>query len=306
MPSETTADHIPLVTGFGSSVLDVLMRTKTITLYGKNAVSHQIIQIGGVIPTALVALSRLGIKTELFTIIGNDMLGTKLLSILTDEHVGVSKILQTPSMQTPLATVVLEGETRTIFYTTADFSKQFEPNLADSMPKEASYLLIDGHNCRMSHMFVARAHAGGTRVIMDMGTFREGLDGLISESDTIVVPGAFWKALSPREPKDIAKDFLTKGPSTVIVTMEDKGIFVATKEELFYQPSYHVTALDTNGAGDVFFGTLTYGLLQKWPMTKTTQFAAAAAALSCTKIGKIEKIPRSEEEVFAFINTHTA
>jgi sugar/nucleoside kinase (ribokinase family) len=158
----------------------------------------------------------------------------------------------------------------------------------------------------MSEDFVKRAHMHQTHVILDLGTPKEGLDGLIGEADTIIMPGAFWKSLAPREPKEIAKEYLLKGPSTVIVTMEDKGTFVATKDNLFYQPSYRVTALDTNGAGDVFFGILTYGLLKNWPPTKATQFAAAAAALSCTKIGKDEKIPRSEEEVFTFMKTHTA
>jgi sulfofructose kinase len=290
-----------MVAGFGSAVLDVLMRTEKITLYGKNPVSHQIIQMGGVIPTALIVLSRLGVRTELYTIIGDDMLGTKLCSILSQENVDSTHVVKSPTMTTPLATVILEKETRTIFYTTADFSKQFDQLLADSLSLNSDYLLIDGHNAPMSHAFIKKARLGNTKIIMDLGTPKDGLEGLIKEVDTIIVPGAYWKTLPQRDPKLVAKELLGNGPTTVIVTMEDKGIFVATKDDIFYQPSYHVTAQDTNGAGDVFFGTLIYGLLKNWTLPDTVKFAAAAAALSCTKIGKDAKISRSESAIRDFM-----
>jgi len=306
MPSEIISNQFPLVAGFGSSVLDILERTETIELYGKNPVSHQIMQMGGVIPTALIVLARLGVPTELHTVIGDDMLGNKLLSILTYEKVGTTNVIKNSSMVTPIATVILEKDTRTIFFTTEGFSKQFHPELAASLSKNASYLLIDGHNAPMSHAFIQQARLSNTKIILDLGTPKEGLDGLINEVDTIIVPGAYWKTLPEQDPKITAKNLLMEGPSTVIVTMENKGCFFATKDEIFYQPSYQVTAIDTNGAGDTFFGSLAYGLICQWPLTKTAQYAAAAAALSCTKIGKDEKIPRSENEVFDFINTHTA
>jgi sulfofructose kinase len=290
-----------MVTGFGSAVLDVLMTTDKIVLQGKNPVTHQMLQIGGVIPTALVVLTRLGIKTDLYSIIGDDMIGSTLLTILKNENVGVTHVIKNSSMMTPLATVVLMGDTRTIFYSTADFSKQSNQHLAQTLSRNTSYLLIDGHNNRMSHEFIKRAHLNDTKVILDLGTPKTGLDNLLREVDTIIVPKAFWSILPQKDPKAIAVHLLKRGPSTVIITMEDKGCFVASKDEMFHHPSYTVPAIDTNGAGDVFLGSLTYGFVNKWPLTKTVQFASGAAALSCTKIGKDEKIPRSENEVFEFI-----
>ncbi|OGG11477.1 hypothetical protein A2Z00_02945 [Candidatus Gottesmanbacteria bacterium RBG_13_45_10] len=288
------------VAGFGSAVVDVLMMTDEIILRGKNLVSHQIIQMGGVIPTALIVLSRLGIHTQLYTIIGNDMLGDNLLSILEKEGVDTNHIIKNPAMTTPFATVIIQKESRTIFYSTREFARQVHPEYATTLTPHAPFLLVDGHNSHMAQEFIRRAHAQKTQVLLDLGLPKPGLDQLIPIADTIIVPGAYWKTLKEKDPEHIAKDLLTRGPTTVVLTMEDRGCLVATKEVFFHQPSYRVTAVDTNGVGDVFFGAFTYGLANKWPINKTTQFATAAAALSCTKVGKDEKIPRSEKEVWDF------
>ena len=65
------------------------------------------------------------------------MIGQKLLDILEKEGVDTSAVVQNPSMATPLATVVLENETRTIFYTTTDFTKQ-----VNEKGKEASKVTL--------------------------------------------------------------------------------------------------------------------------------------------------------------------
>jgi sugar/nucleoside kinase (ribokinase family) len=87
--------------------------------------------------------------------------------------------------------------------------------------------------------------------------------------------------------------------------MEEKGCMVGTGETIFHKPSYKVTAADTNGTGDVFFGAFTYGLIRNWSLEKTAAFSCAAAARSCAIFGKEDKLPHSEAEVNEFIKTHT-
>jgi sulfofructose kinase len=304
-PTEPHQDHI-LVSGFGSTVVDILMMAgETITLQNKNPVFRQTIQIGGVIPTALVVLARLGIKTELHTLVGDDMLGTSIQSILSLEHVSIAHAVHMKAPM-PLACVIIHHDTgqRTSFYTTGEFATFRDPALVKSLNPKARYLMVDGHNTSMTHEFIQKAKAQQTKVLLDLGNPKDGLDSLIAEADAIIIPKAYWKTLKEGSPETIVRHFLTLGPTLVVLTMEEKGCIVGTKETLIYQPSYKVTAIDTNGAGDVFFGSFTYGLLRDWSLEKAAHFASAAAARSCGIFGKDQKIPRSEEEVYTFIKTH--
>jgi len=50
-------------------------------------------------------------------------------------------------------------------------------------------------------------------------------------------------------------------------------------------PALHVAAIDTLAAGDVFHGAFALGLAEGWPIEHNLRFAAAAAAIKCTRFG---------------------
>lgn len=298
----------PLVAGFGSVVADVLMLADAVSLGHKNHVSHQAIQVGGVVPTALIVLSRLGIATKLHTALGDDLFGDALLSIFQKENIGLGTIVREKKTETPLAFVVIHKKTghRTSFYTTGAFPNISREAFANALDSKTTHLLIDGHNNPVALDFVHVARQKEMKILLDLGNPKDGMDLLIRESHVVIAPQAYWSAVWPEQkPEAIIKNILASGPELVVLTMEEYGCFVGDKHSLFHQPSCTVQAVDTNGAGDVFFGAFTYGLLQNWPVQKVAEFACAAAAQSCTKIGKDQKIPHSETEIMDFMNTHT-
>lgn len=297
----------PLVAGFGSVVADVLMLADAVSLDHKNHVAHQAIQVGGVVPTALIVLSRLGIATQLYTTVGDDLFGDALQTLFKKENVGLGKIVRGEKTETPLAFVIIHKKTghRTSFYTTGAFPNISPVVFRDALDTRTTHLLIDGHNSTVALNFIRKARQQGTQVLLDLGNPKHGMEQLVEQSHVIIAPQAYWSIVWPnQQPETIIRHLLTTGPELVVLTKEEKGCFVGQKETVFHQPSFTVQAVDTNGAGDVFFGAFTYGILQNWPMQKTAEFACAAAAQSCTKIGKDQKIPRSETEVHDFMKAH--
>lgn len=295
-----------LVSGFGSVVVDVLMISNGFNINQKNLVAHQTIQVGGVIPTALITLSRLGVLTKIHTMIGNDLFGEVILSILRKEKVALGKIAKIKNRQTPLAFVVIHKKTghRTSFYTTGAFPNLSHSAFLSDLNPQTVYLLVDGHNNQATADLMEKANQKDIKVFLDLGSPKKDLTKLITKSYGIIVPQAYWKVVWPNQkPQQIIEKLTTFGPRLIVLTMEEKGCFVGQKDDIFYQPSFKVNALDTNGAGDIFFGTFIYGLLQNWPVRKTARFASAAAALSCTKIGKDEKIPRSQQDIINFMQS---
>ena len=297
-----------LVAGFGSVVADVLMLADAVSLGHKNHVAHQEIQVGGVVPTALIVLSRLGIATQLHTAIGDDLFGDALLAIFKKENVGLGTIVRGEKTETPLAFVVIQKKTghRTSFYTTGAFPTISRESFVSALDPKTTHLLIDGHNSAVALDFIRAARKQEAQILLDLGNPKDGMDQLIKESHVVIAPQAYWKTVWPgKKPEAIIQHLLSTGPELVVLTMEEYGCFIGNKEALFHQSSFTVDAVDTNGAGDVFFGAFTYGLLKNRPVQKIAEFACAAAAQSCTKIGKDQKIPRSETEVIDFMKTHT-
>ena len=66
-------------------------------------------------------------------------------------------------------------------------------------------------------------------------------------------------------------------------------------DRLHHVPAFAVDAVDTTGAGDVFRAAFIYALLQSHSPTEILRFAAAAAAISCTREGALTSVPALEE-----------
>jgi sugar/nucleoside kinase (ribokinase family) len=76
---------------------------------------------------------------------------------------------------------------------------------------------------------------------------------------------------------------------------------------MHYAPAFHVDAVDTTGAGDVFRAAFVYALLREWSTDDILRFANAAAAVSCTRLGALGGIPslREVEALVASGNVRT-
>ncbi len=308
MFSSSKNDSPLLVSGFGSAVIDVLMMASNpIALQKKNLIERQVIQIGGVIPTALSVLARLGVQTELHTLLGGDTFGEILTALLKQEGIRIHNAIIKPDMITPLACVTIHKDNgqRTSFYTTGDFSTSTDPTLIGSLNPNAQYLIADGHNNALTRRSIQKAKANNTIVMLDLGNPKPGLEELAYMSDGIIIPRAYWSTLPEQNPEVIVRDFLSHGPSLVVLTMEERGCIIGTHDTLFHQNSFHVDVIDTNGAGDVFFGSFMYGLTQQWELKRVAEFASAAASRSCSIFGKEQKLPHSQKEITDFIQTHS-
>lgn len=295
-----------MVTGFGSLVADVLMISEAIKSNHKNIVDLQTIQVGGVIPTALITLSRLGTKAEFCTTVGDDEFANTLLSILKKEKVDTHNILRLASTTTPLSIVILNKKNgkRTNYYTTGVFPKIKINQFKIRIKKNTKLLLIDGHNIEVAYNLVDQGKNIGAKVLLDLGSPKKGIDKLIMKTDIVIIPKAYWRYVWPKfSTEEIIREVHKIGPKIIVVTMEEKGCVVSQRNNIYYQPGFKVNAVDTNGAGDVFLGTFAFGLLQNWDLPKIAKFASGAAALSCTKIGKDNKIP-SFNEIINFLKSN--
>jgi sulfofructose kinase len=89
--------------------------------------------------------------------------------------------------------------------------------------------------------------------------------------------------------------------------MGERGVFYAAGatssgglENVAHLPAFPVTTVETLGAGDTFHGAYALALAEGYAVDEALRFAAAAAALRCTRSGGRAALP-SRQEVLALL-----
>ena len=158
--------------------------------------------------------------------------------------------------------------------------------------------LVDGHHPAICEAVVRRAAALGIPIVLDGGSWKPGLEGIlphvsvaIVSSDFVLQGGAGMgdldRARAIRDRFGVPEVVVTRGEHPLI-SLSDAG------EETIPVP--RVEAVDTLGAGDVFHGAYVYfRYLARQDHLEALRRAARVAAESCAHVGTragVRKIAR--------------
>lgn len=293
-----------MVTGIGQCSLDYLA---LIDSYPRVDTKKEIFeweeQGGGPVATALVALSRLGVKVSFHGIIGDDEAGVIIKQSLVDEYVDTRGLIKRANATSQLAFIPVEINSgkRTIFWKRPTGEELRCEELGDDFLAGCDLLLLDGLMREVSLYAAKKAKRLKIPVMLDAGRLREGILDIAKACDYVVASEEFakeigWKG-SAEEFQKVLERLKLK---TVTITLGKRGSFTFVKNKFFHVPAFKVNVVDTTGAGDVFHGGYIYGLLQEWNLTDTVRFASAVAALKCRKRGGRAGIP-TLDEVISFL-----
>jgi len=90
-----------------------------------------------------------------------------------------------------------------------------------------------------------------------------------------------------------------------IITLGERGAYIATEDFSRTVPSQKVDVVDTTGAGDSFTAALGVAVSEGKPLPEAVEFAICASALAVTGYGVIDSLPyRKQVEDFMFNNKH--
>lgn len=256
-------------------------------------------QVGGPAVRALMQLRRFGGACGLTSAVGDDSAGRQCVTELRAAGLDVSYIARSLGAPTRFAHVWLSTETgsRTIAYA-ADGPELNSEHATERLP-QIDALISDARYPATAQKLAAEARGAGIPVIVDMGSPKNDLLNLIEQADVIIGPSATWEQLASELGHSHADDAMrhfsyatcvrTKGASNVIATR--------ASEEVSYTPP-KVTAIDANGAGDVFLGAFAWALVRGEKLRRALMFAANTSALKCTRFGNAGLPTLSEVEAF--------
>jgi ribokinase len=110
-----------------------------------------------------------------------------------------------------------------------------------------------------------------------------------NESEAELLTGIGVKGAPQAE--EAVRVLRVRGAGTVIITLGERGSFVAEGENTFHVPAVPVKAADTTGAGDAFVGSLAFYLARGRSLADAVRSANHVAALSVQKPGTQSSYP---------------
>src|SRR4030066_1867882 len=156
-------------------------------------------QGGGQVATALVALSRWGLRTMYVGNVGDDEHGRLSLSLLREEGVDVSRARTVPGAASQFAVILVQGDSgeRTILWERDARIKIRPGEIPDGEIRRARAVLVDGHDVPASRESARAAREAGVPVVLDAEKVQEGTEELLGLCDHIVAGSSFVEALFP-------------------------------------------------------------------------------------------------------------
>jgi ribokinase len=266
---------------------------------------------GGKGANQAVAAARMGATTRLVGRVGADVFGTRLVEDLTAAGVDTSALVVDAEATTGLAFIVVDAhaDNRIVVVPGANAGLDAAAVIAAErrLPatfEDAAVLLVQLEIPLDGVAAAARlARDRNITVVVDPAPVpAAGLPAELLEMATILTPNEQEAAALVGAPLDddesvvaAAVELRARGAATVIVTLGERGAFwIGPVGDGWVRPPT-VRPVDTVGAGDAFNGALAAALASGRDLRAALDRAVVAGALSVTRSGAQDAMPRSAE-----------
>jgi sugar/nucleoside kinase (ribokinase family) len=255
-------------------------------------------QGGGQAATAMVALSRWGVRTKYIGKVGGDELGSFSLNAICQEGVDISSVTIEPNATNQFAMIIVDGVSgeRTILWNRDERLMYREGELKKKDICSGKILHLDGHDIRAAIRSAQWAKKEGIPTVIDIDKVEPLTGKLIRQIDFVITSSRFPTLMTGISDREKALIELQKQTSGFLCsTLGHEGAMALVNGEILYVKGFKIKVVDTTGAGDVFHAGFIYGLLQNWEVKEILRFANAVAALKCLDLGGRRGIPALEE-----------
>lgn len=257
--------------------------------------------VGGMSGNAAIALARLGAQVDFCGPVGDDDTAEVFEQVLRREGVGLSGLRRVAGASSSVSSIIVDSRGERMIFnakgSALDAPGPFDPSVLDGI----DFVLVDPRCPAWAEVALREAHRRG---IPSM------LDGEVSPRGDLqrLVPLADWRVFSERgllayadgEPEVLLQQLAAQDPSRRVVrTLGAQGLqWCDVQGRLQHMTAVHAgPVVDTLGAGDVFHAALGLALAGGQTDQDALRFAAAAAAIKCSRPDGIAGAPtRSEVE----------
>lgn len=273
-------------------------------------------KFGGAESNVAIGLSRLGHKAGWISRVSDDEFGRAVLSFIRGEGVDVSTVSIDKDHPTGVYFKELRrlNDVRVHYYRKGSAASHLTPDdIDESYISKAKYIHLTGITPALSDssmqtmervIEIAKNHhvkvvfdPNYRKKLWDSHLARKTLLRFVSQAD-IVLPGILEGEFlfGKSQPEEIAKEFLSMGPSLVVLKLGSKGAWYFTKESNKLVPGFQVEqVVDPVGAGDGFAAGFLSGVIRELSIEDAVKIGNAVGALVTMTNGDVEGLPDYKE-----------
>lgn len=285
---------------FGSLNVDTIAEVSHRPEWGETLLASDVdVSAGGKGANQAVALSKLGIPTQMVGCVGDDDGGRQMRSALraagVEDAVRVHGTLPTGS-----AFALKDSSAQNLIVVCAGANAAISATDLYSVtdPGSGTALVLQLETTAAEVKAAAKIGCDrGWRVVLNAAPALGADDELLGLADVLVVNENEASALSgiqvtgDSEACRAARQLSQLGPALVAVTLGGSGAVVVDRSGCWRALAPAVTAVDTTGAGDAFVGAFTAALLLGGQASEALRWGVAAGSLAVGGSGAQQSLP---------------
>lgn len=302
----------PRILCVGIPVRDLTFRVEAVPERGSKANASHFAEIcGGNALNAAIAIARLGGRVSFAGPMGDagETSSGFILERMAQEGIETTHIVRMPGLATPVSAIMIEpsGERTLTIYRDPGLWSVSLPD-AGELLADCQAVLIESRCAAFCTDLCVEARRRGIAVVVGVDRAMALTDGLLTAASHLLFASAQLQETTGMADDGEALQHLSRlMPAFLAATRGPRGtIWLNETGELDETPAFPVEAIDTLGAGDVFHGAFALRLSEGGDVREALRFAAAAAALKCTRHGgglaaphrfEIEELLRGNREL---------
>lgn len=297
----------------GGSNIDISARPySSLRLYDSNP-GKSSLSLGGVGRNISENLSRLLVNTKLFSVLGDDTYGSKIMeeAKISGFDISESLILKDQETSTYISILDENGDMKAAI-SSMDIYEKLEPKhiaLKKGLLDNSKLLVVDTNIKKETLTYIVDNYS--KEIFLDTVSTKKALKvkDIIGKFHTIKPNKYEAEALSGIKTEsldDLKKNgeyFLTKGVKNVFITLGSEGVYYNDGKIDGIIKKSNVKTVNATGAGDAFVAGLVYSYINNFNIINSAEFSMAAAILALSSMDTINKdfsvlnIKKVQEEI---------
>ena len=254
---------------------------------------------GGAATNSIVAASNFGSICHFSCKVRNDDLGIFYLENLSKNDVLHSKQASESDLSTGQCVVMVTPDAERTMCTYLGISNLLSSSDLDKLAiRNSKFLFLEGYlvtsesALKACYEAIEVAKAANTKIVISLSAaaivnaFRDQMNSLIKLGcDLLFCNESEACAFSQHEDVLKAEEFLRSVSSQNLITLGKNGSMIWDGSNLETIEGFEVKAVDTNGAGDIFAGSVLHKICEGHDLTSSAKFGCFAASKKVEKFG---------------------
>jgi sulfofructose kinase len=305
LSSDNARGRRPVVLCAGIAVEDFIFKVERFPQPGEKAQASALIATaGGCAANAAIAVSRLGGEARFTGPIGTDDASARFLAGLARDQVDASQVERVDGGSISVSGIMIDATGEKLVATRRG------ERLGNARPLDPAALVADVDVVMADNRFpdfvrpiLQAAVDRGIPAVLDGDRAATPDDPLFAVATHVIFSAEALRATTRLDDLLAALAVIARvAPGFLAVTNGPDGVSWLEHGQPRHMAAFPIQAVDTLGAGDTFHGAFALGLAEGCDCDRAMRFAAAAAALKCTRFGGISGTP-TRREVDAFLTS---